>query len=137
MTADATRADLLRQEERLHRFAAINRVSALINRTLSLDQQLQTTIDSLYENFHYTHLAIGLIDPDEPETLVLNAQTGDAAIRMPDGYHQGIAQGILGIAARERRPVLRANVRDEPNYIPVPGGEHIVCELAIPILCGD
>ena len=125
------------EKRRTSRFAAINRISALINGTLSLDQQLQTTIDSLYENFHYAHLAIGLMDPDEPETLVLNSQTGDPAIRMPEGYRQGIAQGLLGIAARERRLVLRANVHDEPNYIPVPGGEQIVSELAIPILCGD
>ncbi len=56
---------------------------------------------------------------------------------MPPDWSQRADAGLIGRCMRERAPVLAIDVRREPQYRPIPAGEEVRSELAVPILDGD
>jgi GAF domain-containing protein len=115
----------------------INRIGRLISSSLSLDDLLQTTVEALDEYLRYSNIAILLADPDDPTTLMLRARNGIYARHVHSEYRQSIRAGIVGAAIAERRPLLVADVRADPRYIPIPHASTICSELAVPIAIGE
>ncbi len=119
------------------RIAIINRIGRLITSRLSLDEILQTAIEAICENLHFADLGLMLVDPDNPELLMLRAKTGVYSAIMPTDYRQSIHQGIVGAVARMRRRILLNDVTSDPRYIPTPGVDDVCAELAVPVVVGD
>ena len=125
------------EQRRTARNATINRIGQLVTSSLSIDQILQTAIDAIYNHLHFSHIALLLADPIDPETLVLRARSGVYATNAIGEYRQSIQTGIIGAAARSHRRVLIPDVRKDPRYIPIPGAEELCSELAVPIVVGE
>jgi signal transduction histidine kinase len=122
------------ERRRSMRHAAVLQISRLILSRLSLDDLLHTVVEAIHDRLAYTHIALLLTDPDDGQTLVLRAR-GGVYVGVGE-YRQHVEHGIIGAAARARRPVLVEDVREDPRYIPVPGAEQVRAELAAPILSG-
>jgi signal transduction histidine kinase len=78
-----------------------------------------------------------LIDPLDPEMLVLRASSGIYAAPEIDNYRQSIQQGIVGAAAQNRQRLLILDVQSDPRYIRIPRSSQIYAELAVPIIVGN
>lgn len=125
------------EKRRAARVAIINRVARLIAGNLNLEQLLQTAVEAIAGYLYYQNVALLLVDPADPETLVLRASSGIYATAEILGYRQKIDQGIIGAAIETRRYLLVNNVRRDPRYVSIPGGDTITAELAIPIIIGE
>lgn len=125
------------EKRRAARTAIINRVARLIAGNLNLEQILQTTVEAIAEHLYYQNVALLLVDPVAPDMLALRASSGIYATPEIVGYRQKIDQGIIGAAMTARRYLLINEVRRDPRYLPIPGGDTITAELAIPIIIGD
>jgi len=117
--------------------AIINRIGRLITSRLSLDEILQTAIETICGNLHFADLGLMLVDPANPEMLVLRAKTGIYSAMLPKDYRQSIHQGIIGAAARARQRILLNDVTSDPRYIPARGMDDVCTELAVPVVVGD
>jgi signal transduction histidine kinase len=127
------------EDERLRgdRMALVARVGRLVTGNLRLDELLQRAADDIHELLGCPHLAIPLIDPEEPGTLVLTVKGGPYKNRIPGEYRIPITQGLMGEAARTRRTVLANDVTADPRYLPTPGGAPSRAELAVPITLSE
>lgn len=123
------------ERRRTLRVTIINRIGRLISSSLSLSEVFSRAVDAICGELNYNYVAAGLFDPDDPEMLVLHAQAGDE--RVPDGYRQSIHEGIVGAAARERRPILVNDVELDPRYLKLPHVSGTAAELAVPIVIGE
>ena len=102
-------------KRRAVRIAIINRIGRLITSWLSLDEILQTAIEAICGNLHFADLGLMLVDPANPEMLVLRAKTGIYSAMLPKDYRQSIHQGIISRSTcasahpaqrRHQRPAL-------------------------------
>src|SRR5690606_5370382 len=142
MTTQADELALLRRrlaaaEAQAARAALIERVARLIASGRDTAELFAATVEAVRESFGLRYVAAGVIDPDDPETLVLLADASDGLPRAPANYRQSIYQGLVGRAARERRAILVNDVRAEPSYLPVLASPDICAELAVPIMVGE
>ncbi|MEM6431037.1 MAG: GAF domain-containing protein [Deinococcota bacterium] len=123
-----------REQRRLARATAMTRIGSLMTSSLSLEEVLQTTVDAIHQTLHYNTIDIFLIDENDPESLVLRARSGiDVDIR-PGEFSLRCGEGNVGRAAQLRTPIYSPDTSQDPNYIPVPGAEHLSSELALPII---
>jgi signal transduction histidine kinase len=125
------------ERERGDRMALVARVGRLITADLRLEELLQRAADAIHELLGFPNLAIPLIDPEQPGTLVLMVKGGHYKDRIPGEYRIPITQGLMGEAARTRRTVLVNDVAADPRYLPTPGGAPAGAELAVPIALGE
>jgi signal transduction histidine kinase len=125
------------EQERTERFALIARVGRLITADLRLDDMLQRAADAIHELLGYPNVAIPLIAPEEPDTLVLNTVGGYYKEIIRREYRLPVSEGIMGAAVRSGKVVLVNDVASDPRYIPTPGAVGIHAELAVPILVGS
>lgn len=125
------------ERQRTARGVVINQINRQINSSLSLDLILQTAVKAINEHLDYPNVALLLIDPEDPNLLVLRASSGVYTAPDDIGYRQPIDVGIIGAAAQSRQPILIKDVRREARYLPVPGADDILSELAIPLVVGD
>lgn len=125
------------EKRRVARIAIINKVGRLIASSLNLNQLLQTTVEAIAEHLYYHNVAVLLVDPTDPETLLLRARSGIYTLPVIGNYRQKLSQGIIGAAAHARRYLLINDVRRDPRYLSIPGIETIVAELAVPIIVGE
>lgn len=125
------------EQARTERLELIARISQIITADLRLSDLLQRSADAIHELLGYSNVAIPLIEPGDPRTLVLRT-TGGAYKHIVTGeYRIPIEQGIMGAAVRERRTQLVNDVASDPRHMPTPGAVGIVAELAVPILLGE
>jgi signal transduction histidine kinase len=125
------------EQQRTERLKLIARIGRIITADLRLDDLLQSAADAIHELLGYPNVAIPLILPEDPETLVLTTVGGDYKRIVKGEFRIPIEQGIMGAAARERRPMLVNDVAADPRHLPTPGAEGIRAELAVPILLGE
>src|SRR5512141_1256250 len=105
-------------------------VADVVNATLDLDTLLRRVSDLIRRVLDYEIFAI----------LLLNEKTQELRIRFQVGYPPDMAErirvkvgeGVTGLAAASREPVLVNDVRDMPNFIEGPLG--VCSELAIPLI---
>ena len=111
------------ERRRSLRATIINRIGRLISSSLSLQEVFTRAVDAICSELNYSYVAAGLFDPDDPEMLVLHAQAGGE--RVPEGYRQSIYEGIVGAAARERRPILVNDVAQRSALPQAAGGDRL------------
>jgi signal transduction histidine kinase len=124
------------EKRRAARLTTVNRIGKLIASRLALDELLQTAVSALGELLNYTHVALLLVDRQDPEMLALVVRSGMYASAVQGSYRQSIHEGVIGAAATGRKPVLVADVRQDSRYVPIPGHEEIRSEIAVPLLAG-
>lgn len=125
------------EKRRRARMATLGRIGHMIAQSLSVETILSTAVRSINEQLGYDTVGLMLVSPEDPERLVLHGfcRTG---MNLEIGDHsQRIGEGVIGRAAASRSAVLVNDVRADPDYVPIPGGEHLVSELAVPIAIGE
>ena len=125
------------ERRRAARQTTLNRIGEIIASTLDLDELLQTAITAVREQLHFADAGVMLMDENDPEMLVMVARSGIYAELLPENYRQSIHQGIIGAAARARRPIFTRDAANDPRYLPVPGASGIRSVIGIPIIVSD
>ncbi|MEM7482912.1 MAG: GAF domain-containing sensor histidine kinase [Acidobacteriota bacterium] len=123
-----------REKERADQLGLIAKVARIISAGLDLDDMLRDAAEATHHILGYANVAIPIVDPHDPETLVLSAVGGSYRHLITREYRLPIRQGIMGAAVRSRKTVLVNDVRNDPRYVPTPGSATIRAELAVPIL---
>ncbi len=125
------------EQRRAARFALISRVAGIIASAPELDSLLQRAADAIHELLDYQNVDIPLVDPDDPDMLVISARGGEYKRRIRYVDRLPVRRGIMGAAVRERRTQLVNDVRADPRYVLPPGVSAPLAEMAVPILHGD
>lgn len=125
------------EKRRARRQETLTRIGKLIAGSLDLDELLQTAVSALDDYLSYSNTAVFLVAENDPRSLILTARSGIYADKIEGEYHQPVDQGIVGAAARSRRPVFVPDVRRDPRYVPIPNAEEIQAELALPLIGGN
>lgn len=125
------------ERQRSERLALVARVAHLVTADLQLDDLLRSAADAIHEILGFPNVGIGLIDPDDPRTLVIRTLGGHFKTLIEGEHRIPITAGLMGAAVRTREVVLINDVANDPRYITPPGSEGIRAELAIPILTGE
>lgn len=128
---------LQRERHRAERYELIARVGQLVVADLRPMELLQAAADAIHSLLGYENIGIPLIDPDDPETLVLRTFGGQYKETVAGEHRIPISTGIMGAAARTRQTVLVNDVRNDPRYLPTPGITKVNAELAVPIMLGQ
>lgn len=121
------------EQRRANRIAHINRIGRLLTSSFSYDVLFQTAVEAIRDTFKFDYLSAGIIDPNDPETIILLAQAGPDSKKAPPGYRQSIYDGLAGVAARTRQRILVNDVSKDPRYISVLGPS-IYANLVVPII---
>jgi GAF domain-containing protein len=125
------------QRRRAARVAIINEIGRLITASLERDRILQTAAEAIHQQLGYASATVMLVDPNEPETLVMRARDSLYGRGPVSDFRQGFDEGIIGSAARSRQRLLIDDVRHDPRYRPIPNATGIRSELAVPLIVGD
>jgi signal transduction histidine kinase len=129
------------EQRRTERFELVARIAQTITADLRLRDVLQTAADAIHQFLGYSNVAIGLLEPDDPDMLVFRAVSGPQRAMMEAGSNEPlripIRRGVVGAAVREKRVILVKNVAADSRYIAPPGMEGITSELALPIRLKD
>jgi signal transduction histidine kinase len=125
------------EKRRAARISVINRVGRLIAANLDLEQLLQTAVEAIAEHLYYQNVALLLVDPTDPELLVLRASSGIYTTSQLANYRQKIYQGLIGAAIQDHHYLLVNDVWRDARYIAIPSDKTITAELAVPIIIGD
>src|SRR5215213_214737 len=137
LSAAITNARLFDAErQRTERLELIARVGQRIAAQLDPDELFTTTVAELHGRLGYDHASLFLLDTEEPTWLVKRASASHW-VGNPVGYRISIERGIMGAAARQRRPELVNDITTDSRYVAVPGADELRAELAMPILLGD
>jgi sigma-B regulation protein RsbU (phosphoserine phosphatase) len=105
-------------------------VADVVNTTLDLDTTLRRVAELVRKVINYEIFGI----------LLLNEKTQELKIRFQVGYSPGVAervrikvgQGVTGLAAQRREPILVDDVTKVPAYIS--GVPNVRSELAVPLI---
>ncbi len=126
-----------REQQRTARLELIARLGQRIAARLDARELWAMTTDELHTQLGYDHVSLFLIDGRDDQYLVQHAHA--SAWPRPDeiGYRQPVGHGLLGTAARERRPILVHDVGRDGRYVPIPGAPPHLAELAVPIVLDD
>ncbi|HUQ84672.1 MAG TPA: GAF domain-containing sensor histidine kinase, partial [Gemmatimonadaceae bacterium] len=125
------------EQQRTERLRIITRVGGIITSDLRLGDLLKKAADAVHELLGYPNVAIALIDPEDPRTLVLDTLGGHYRAIIHGEYRFPIEQGIMGAAVRARETVLVNDVARDPRYLRTPGAPDVYAEVAVPIMLGD
>ena len=125
------------EKRRAARQRTLARIGEIISGTLELDELLQTAVTAIREHLHFTDAGFLLPDEDDPETLVLVARSGLYADLLPSTYRQSVHEGIIGVAARARRPILTTEAMNDPRYLRIPGADNIRSVIGIPVIAAQ
>ena len=119
---------------RTARFELIARIAGSLPAGGDLDALLQEAADAIHEVLEFPNVDIPLLDPADPQTLVVRVRGGEYKQRIQGDDRLSIAAGIMGAAVRERRPQLVNDVPRDPRYVTPPGVVPPRAELAVPIV---
>jgi phosphoserine phosphatase RsbU/P len=105
-------------------------VADVVNTTLDLDTTLRRVAELVRKVIDYEIFGI----------LLLNEKTQELHIRFQVGYSREVAEririkvgeGVTGLAAQRREPILVDDVRKNPRYIS--GAPNVRSELAVPLI---
>lgn len=122
--------------ERHERLQLIARIGQIVTQGLELDDVLQSAADAIHELLGYPNVAIPVLDPDDPGTLVIRIVGGHYRRLITREYRQQIEHGIMGAAVREGRTIMVDDVASDARHVVTPGTDARGAELAIPIRLG-
>ena len=116
----------------MQKIAFLYEASQEVLSTFDLDQVLQQILSIARDYFHIPNAAIFLLD-QESQQLYVRSHIGwdpDIASR-----RFSIDTGIIGAAAKQKRPIYTPDVSKDPRYLCA--AAHINSELAIPMVVQD
>jgi len=125
------------EQRRAVRFAMIARIAGIIASETDFDRLLQRAADAIHELLGFASVDLPLIEPRDPNTLVIRIRGGEYKQRIHHVDYLPVGQGIMGAAALTRRVQLVNDVAADPRYVTPPGVPSARAELAVPILYGD
>ena len=119
---------------KVHLFESLASVSRTINSTLNLDEALRAITREACELMHARMCSLMMID-ESREWLDLRASygAGSAYIKKP---RLSVAESLLGVVARRKKPLQVANVQTSGRYqnVEVARQEGLVSLLSVPLL---
>ena len=101
------------ERRRSARNAMLIGVGRAVTGSLSLDEILATALATLDDSFHHHTIAVMLVDPDDPDTLVTRARSG---------VYTGSVPVDQGIAAPAFRPFRATPHALEQGWVPRASG---------------
>lgn len=122
------------ERRRSQRFALIARVASMAGSAdteLSLCQQVA---DAMHDMLGFPNIDIPLIDPEDPQVLVIRIRGGDYNDRIKHIDRIPIHRGIMGAAVTSKTTQCVNDVALDPRYITPPGVAPPKAELAVPII---
>ena len=131
--------DLKRVEAALRRRANelefLHRAALVMTAMSDLDAALDQVLALMSQEFHYPHLAIGLLDRDS-QRIRLRAQRGIRSNQWgPDGPSLLMGQGLVGWVILHGKPLLVNDVSLDARY--VAGISGTCSELVVPLRIGE
>jgi len=125
------------ERRRSSRFELIARIAADIHREPDRDALLQRAADAIHGILKFPNVDIPLIDPSDPNMLVVRIRGGSYKRNIQKIDYLPISGGIMGAAVREGRTQLVNDVHADPRYLCPPGVKAARAELAVPICLGE
>lgn len=123
-----------RARRRTVRFELVARVAQIINAGADLKPMLQQAADAIHDVLEFPNVDIPLLDPDDPEVLVVEIRGGGYKQQIQGIDRLPVAEGVMGAAVRERRAQRIDNVYADPRYVTPPATDGARAELAVPIV---
>ena len=123
-----------RARRRTARFELVARVAQIINAGAELRSMLQQTADAIHDVLEFPNVDIPLLDPDDPQVLVVEIRGGGYKRQIQGVDRLPINEGVMGTAIRQRRTQRIDNVYADPRYITPPSTHGARAELAVPIM---
>lgn len=113
----------------MEKIAILYDASQAVLSTFDLDEVLSQILTIMRDYFHLQHVAILLLDP---ETQTLRARSHAGWNKQSEDLHIPLGRGLIGNAAKLRRPLYAPDVSTDPRYIAtIPTTRS---ELAVPLL---
>jgi len=127
------------EQELQDRVADLQLLSQIVSRIaadLDLDTVLTSAAELLHQSFGYYQVFILEVDREAGE-LVVKTGSGGFTEYIPEGYRQGLDEGIIGWAASRGETVLVNDVEADPRYLnQFPDEVLSKSELSVPIRMG-
>lgn len=125
---------LQQAERRSTRWSLINKISLIVQAGSSIQKILQDAADAIHELLAFQNVDIPLIDPEQPDTLIVAVRGGSYKRAITHEDRLRIDHGIMGAAVTTRSTQLVNDVATDPRYVNPPGVQAPLAELAIPIM---
>ena len=116
----------------MQKIAILYDASQAVLSTFDLDEVLQQILIIARDYFHLPNVSILLLDKETNELYVRSQIGWD---QKSDGVRVPIGTGLIGAAAKEKRPVYVPDVTKDPRYLPC--CKKTASELAIPLMVRD
>src|SRR5438105_3511043 len=116
----------------MQKIAVLYDASQAVLSTFDLDEVLQRILIIARDYFHLQNVAILLLDKDTSQ-LCTRSQIGSE--HGLDDIRVTIGSGLIGAAARQKRPLYVPDFKKDTRY--VPWGKKTRSELAIPLMVRD
>jgi diguanylate cyclase (GGDEF)-like protein len=116
----------------MQKIAILYDASQAVLSTFDLDEVLQRILLIARDYFHLQNVAILLLDKDKQQLCMRSQIGGEQGL---DDVRVNIGTGLVGTAARDKRPLYVPDFGKESRY--VPWGKKTLSELAIPLMVRD
>src|SRR6266404_2491405 len=116
----------------MQKIAILYDASQAVLSTFELDEVLQQILIIARDYFRLPNVSILLLDKETNELYVRSQIGWD---QKSDGVRVPIGTGLIGTAAKEKRPVYVPDVTKDPRYLPC--SKKTASELAIPLMVRD
>ena len=116
----------------MQKIAILYDASQAVLSTFDLDEVLQRILLIARDYFHLQNVAILLLDKDKQQLCMRSQIGGEQGL---DDVRVNIGTGLVGTAARDKRPLYVPDFSKESRY--VPWGKKTLSELAIPLMVRD
>src|ERR1700687_2980769 len=112
----------------MQKIAILYDASQAVLSTFDLDEVLQRILGIARDYFHLQNVAILLLDNDKSHLSTRSQIGGEQGL---EDVRVGIGTGLIGAAARDKRPLYVPDFGKDTRY--VPWGKKTRSELAIPL----
>jgi diguanylate cyclase (GGDEF)-like protein len=116
----------------MQKIAILYDASQAVLSTFDLDEVLQRILVIARDYFHLQNVAILLLDKDTNQLCTRSQLGGDHSF---DEVRVTIGTGLIGIAARDKRPLYVPDFTKDTRY--APWGKNTRSELAVPLMVRD
>jgi len=123
------------EKKRALQLSLINAIGKRALRAASTQELFGEIAKALREKFNYYNVSVYSVDARRGE-LFLETIAGGYADHLPVGYRQRLGEGLIGVAAAQKRLVLANDVSKEERFRDAtPATMETKSELCVPILC--
>jgi diguanylate cyclase (GGDEF)-like protein len=116
----------------MQKIAILYDASQAVLSTFDLDEVLQRILVIARDYFHLQNVAILLLDKETNQLCTRSQLGGDKSF---DHVRVAIGTGLIGVAARDKRPLYVPDFTKDTRYLP--WGKKTSSELAIPLMVRD